>query len=736
MKRLSNVLVVSVVGLTWAVSCWNTASCHNAPEILRAPVAAVVLNAESAVDTSSFIFKYRQAVREVVNVQIGSWIRHAGLLHRDFIDHNDVQAQDDEQEELEDQQNNLPDHYSGMAPPIITPHQAPASPRVLELRAGLELLAARGLPEEANASSKQHAAPPLVWDNENDIPKYFDELIEACSETIGHWDQSLSHFHEACFGKLHSLIKEPRCTTTLDSRTECSQMNKEGSSSRTRAQLILGDPHFTKDTLNVIILGAGPVGLFLTSALMEMQQRVVADGAEALEIRVVVFENRVATPGRKSLYARDWMTDISRDYMEGTLPSKLLQLLDVLFNTEGEDANVSLPINALETLLLLSNRAAGVKFIYDDYRNYEEELNAIPNLVVFDASGHHIQKLELGKISDTSALWKTGKEDAAEEREQAVQRERLRDFQKEGVGLYVASHETEHSGTILYPTFGDAPSTPGGPYNIYFLKVKLVAPLVRISARSDVFDTRSGRRAPDICYHNDDDERNIDQESSEELPMHWCGPHFSYDMGNNYRSDIYEAMEENDYNPGFNFRLALLNLTPGQFAFVQEVMQQPACHGVGVAEGSGRKVPLSCLKTPYDAEGGAAKNVLHRNKVFKILNSFRHPPVSGSNELEAGPVWSTFVYRPYMYDNPVAPFGMNRYLFGAESAEDSVPVLRIGDSLFSGDPNASTGLNTSMRIIQNFQCFLWGSDDLECDLPPRRESDNTVVNNGDGAHVE
>jgi hypothetical protein len=378
MKSFSTVRIVSVVGLTsWAFSCWATASGHDAPGILKEPVAAVV-------DTSSFMVKYQKAVQQVVNVQTGSWIRHAGLIHRDYY-HLDRHDQEQEEEEIEDQQNNyydFPDDYAGVAPPMVSPHRAPlSSPRVLEVRTGFESLAAPVFPEEVNVSSRKHdnpapAPPALVWDNESDVPKYFEELLKACSETIGDLE-SLGHFHEACFGTLRGLMKEPRCTTSLDSRTECnSQMmsNEQGlSSSRTiTAQSILGEPHFTEDTLNVVILGAGPVGLFLASALMEIQKRGGTDAAAPPEIRVVVFENRVVAPGsgRKTMYSRDWMTDISRDYMEGTLSSKLLQLLDVLFKTEGySNAKVSLPINALETLLLLSNRAAGVKFIYDDYNN-------------------------------------------------------------------------------------------------------------------------------------------------------------------------------------------------------------------------------------------------------------------------------------------------------------------------------------------------------------------------------
>jgi hypothetical protein len=111
-------------------------------------------------------------------------------------------------------------------------------------------------------------------------------------------------------------------------------------------------------------------------------------------------------------------------------------------------------------------------------------------------------------------------------------------------------------------------------------------------------------------------------------------------MRDNYRSDIYEAMEGNAYNPGVNFCLALLNITPKQFSFVQEVIQQPACRGGVSAEGSSaHEVLLSCLSPAYGSEGGAAKNVLRRNKVFKILDPIRNQAVSGNNDLaEAEPV--------------------------------------------------------------------------------------------------
>ena len=69
--------------------------------------------------------------------------------------------------------------------------------------------------------------------------------------------------------------------------------------------------------------------------------------------------------------------------------------------------------------------------------------------------------------------------------------------------------------------------------------------------------------------------------------------------------------------------------------------------------------------------------------------------------------------------------------------------------MLSGDPNASTGLETNMRIIRHFQCLLLDLPAEECELPPdpssqtesnprtkERQKPGVDASGGDGAPEE
>jgi len=377
-------------------------------------------------------------------------------------------------------------------------------------------------------------------------------------------------------------------------------------------------------------------------------------------------------------------------------------ILNGLFDTEDSYRRISLPINALETLMLLSTRLDGAKFVFDDYHNYSYQLQSIPNLVVFDATGHRLSTLNRDGKPDLS-LWRPVTYNNSSELSYSLTSTFVEEMQSSGDGLYIASLQTSQ-GTVSYPTLGQDHHMSGQPYNIYFLKMRLTTPFWYISARYDPFKTRNCERAPPICRYKD--------VVQEEETRFWCGPHFYYDMSYKYRKDIEYCMYNLRQDPGFNFLLALLNLTPEQFQTLEEVYIKCQQDHPGSFE-----MPLECLEKAKLSE---IQNFGHW-KVAEILSEINrvHNQYKEKMMTVAEPSWTTFVYRPYMYQDPLVPSGMISHLnLVPLMSEHIAPVLRAGESLLSGDPNASTGLETNMRIIRHFQCLLLDLPAEECDLPP------------------
>ena len=61
-------------------------------------------------------------------------------------------------------------------------------------------------------------------------------------------------------------------------------------------------------------------------------------------------------------------------------------------------------INVWETLLLLSCRDLGVKFVYGDIEDFEKYLKALDNLIMFDASGHRLQPFIRGRRCERRSI--------------------------------------------------------------------------------------------------------------------------------------------------------------------------------------------------------------------------------------------------------------------------------------------------------------------------------------------
>lgn len=138
---------------------------------------------------------------------------------------------------------------------------------------------------------------------------------------------------------------------------------------------------FSSGSLNVVIVGAGPAGLVLASALKL---------ALNTDVNVLLVENRVSSPHHKVPYERCWVTNILRETLDGLVE----ETLSDIFAKIGTGGYIGCTVNVLESLLLLSCRRMGVKFLFADNVDFSFVKDSGVQFV-FDASGNRFEPLNL-----------------------------------------------------------------------------------------------------------------------------------------------------------------------------------------------------------------------------------------------------------------------------------------------------------------------------------------------------
>ena len=88
-----------------------------------------------------------------------------------------------------------------------------------------------------------------------------------------------------------------------------------------------------------------------------------------------------------------------------------------------------------------------------------------------------------------------------------------------------------------------------------------------------------------------------------------------------------------------------------------------------------------------------ADPVFQTNSIDKWLRLVRE---NASDQ--RAPMFALVAYRPFIYPDPVIP----PVSLSPTLARLGAPVLRIGDSLFTGDPNSANGLSRHVRLVSHF----------------------------------
>lgn len=242
-------------------------------------------------------------------------------------------------------------------------------------------------------------------DSDADIDRYLTELAEGCSQNIEYGQIGAKRYQKECLDVLRSIVYESRCTTRYDSRVNCNGGRGSHSNSTmiTQPRELIGE-HFGQESLNIVIVGAGPIGLLLANALSMLPQR--QQRGVLPPIRILILEARADAPGLKKPYTRNWQAQLNLLHFRNTIDPRLTKIFASM--TEDKDYHDEsvlefvLPLNVIETLLLLSNRDMGAtKFLYGiNQLELVDVLKDVPNLVLVDGTGHRLEPLRRGGVCD------------------------------------------------------------------------------------------------------------------------------------------------------------------------------------------------------------------------------------------------------------------------------------------------------------------------------------------------
>ena len=140
---------------------------------------------------------------------------------------------------------------------------------------------------------------------------------------------------------------------------------------------------FKEDRLNVVIIGAGPCGLYLSNALKHQLRH---------KINILVLDNHCNERHFKKPFSRRWLSDLPMKYFDKYFDPNIRKLA----NSFGKDGCIGLPINFIEVLLLISAKELGVNFYFDQNLDYSVLNNSLVDLV-FDASGGRMPSTKQGE---------------------------------------------------------------------------------------------------------------------------------------------------------------------------------------------------------------------------------------------------------------------------------------------------------------------------------------------------
>ena len=130
---------------------------------------------------------------------------------------------------------------------------------------------------------------------------------------------------------------------------------------------------FNAQRLNIVIIGAGVSGLFLAN---------IIKNTLGSEVNVLILDNRSNKKNTREPFNREWLTYIPTYIVQKYISPNVRKLVEC-FGTNGL---IGIPINILESILMLSCKDQDVKFYFSPKLDYSK-LDSKSISFFFDATG-------------------------------------------------------------------------------------------------------------------------------------------------------------------------------------------------------------------------------------------------------------------------------------------------------------------------------------------------------------
>lgn len=214
---------------------------------------------------------------------------------------------------------------------------------------------------EINPSNAGKTIPSVKNEEIIHKPVINNEPARSAGQTIDYLNEENKIVDK--FGKLKALIEYEDLNLINDSFGQDGAVDLYNAQKRT----------FNNNDLNIVIIGGGVIGLYLAVTLKYTLGH---------EVNILVLDHRSITQHVRKPFNREWLTYIEADIVQKYAPPNIKGLLGC-FGVEGF---TGLPINLLETVLMLSCKDQGVQFYFAPKLDYSK-LNNKSISLFFDATG-------------------------------------------------------------------------------------------------------------------------------------------------------------------------------------------------------------------------------------------------------------------------------------------------------------------------------------------------------------
>ena len=142
---------------------------------------------------------------------------------------------------------------------------------------------------------------------------------------------------------------------------------------------------FHNQQINILIIGSGVCGLFLANTLKNKL---------GSKVNILVLDNRLYKKNILKIFSREWLTYLPKDILQKHTPHNIKNL----FECFGVNKKVGLPINIIETILMLSCKEQGVNFYFTPEIEYSK-LNDKLISIIFDATGGRLSEVKYNSVA-------------------------------------------------------------------------------------------------------------------------------------------------------------------------------------------------------------------------------------------------------------------------------------------------------------------------------------------------